>query len=66
MLGSRRLLGDGRSAPLKQTTDGPPCRVKYVSSEETCEGYARIAASLTKHTNTGNRLSFKRRHSRKA
>jgi len=29
------------------------------SSEETCEGYARIAASLTKHTNTGNRLFFK-------
>merc|ERR1711971_250800 len=29
------------------------------SSEETCEGYARIAASLTKRTNTGNRLFFK-------
>ena len=41
----------------KQTRP-PPCRVKYVSSEETCEGYARIAASLAKHTNTGNRLAF--------
>jgi len=34
------------------------------SSEETCEGYARIAASLTKHTKQET-ASFLNRHSRK-